>query len=149
MAKLNPRQARFVDEFMVDLNATQAARRAGYSPHTARQAGAENLSKPVIAKEIARRTAALAERNDITVDAYVQDLEDRLRADLADLFDEQGDVLPIDQWPVVWRRGMVTRLRVVEERKNGQLMTRRIISIRFADRTPLKRLLGRHLGAFE
>jgi phage terminase small subunit len=32
MAKLNPRQARFVDEFMVDLNATQAARRAGYSP---------------------------------------------------------------------------------------------------------------------
>lgn len=41
-------QVRFVDEYLVDLNGTQAAIRAGYSEKTARQAAAENLSKPVI-----------------------------------------------------------------------------------------------------
>ena len=42
---LNDRQARFVAEYLVDLNATQAAIRAGYSAATARQMGAENLSE--------------------------------------------------------------------------------------------------------
>ena len=52
MAKLTPKQQRFVDEYLIDLNATQAAIRAGYSPKTAQQMGAENLSKPVIAEAI-------------------------------------------------------------------------------------------------
>ena len=45
---LTAKQQRFVDEYLKDLNATQAAIRAGYSKSTARQMGAENLSKPVI-----------------------------------------------------------------------------------------------------
>ena len=44
--KLTDKQRRFVEEYLVDLNATQAAIRAGYSKRTARQTGAENLSKP-------------------------------------------------------------------------------------------------------
>ena len=44
MARLTPKQARFVEEYLVDLNATQSAIRAGYSKKTARQTGAENLS---------------------------------------------------------------------------------------------------------
>lgn len=50
---LTPKQRRFVEEYLVDLNATQAAIRAGYSARTARQAGAEALSKPVIAEAVA------------------------------------------------------------------------------------------------
>jgi phage terminase small subunit len=52
MKKLTPKQARFVDEYMVDLNATQAAIRAGYSKRTARVIGGENLTKPAIAEAI-------------------------------------------------------------------------------------------------
>ena len=52
-AKLTPKQQRFIDEYMIDLNATQAAMRAGYSSRTARQIGAENLLKPVVAAAIA------------------------------------------------------------------------------------------------
>ena len=47
-AKLTPKQRRFVNEYLIDLNATQAAIRAGYSKKTAQQIGAENLSKPVM-----------------------------------------------------------------------------------------------------
>ena len=49
---LTPKQQRFVEEYLVDLNATQAAIRAGYSRNSARQMGAENLTKPVIAAAV-------------------------------------------------------------------------------------------------
>lgn len=48
MAKLTPRQQRFCDEYLIDLNATQAAIRAGYSKNTARVIGQENLTKPAV-----------------------------------------------------------------------------------------------------
>ena len=56
---LTDKQKRFIDEYMVDSNATQAAIRAGYSPKTARVQGQENLSKPAIQIEIAKRQDAL------------------------------------------------------------------------------------------
>jgi len=49
---LTPKQAKFCEQYMVDLNATQAAIRAGYSKKTAREIGKENLTKPLIAKRI-------------------------------------------------------------------------------------------------
>jgi hypothetical protein len=55
MAKLTAKQSKWIDEYLHDFNATRAARDSGYSEATARQMGSENLSKPVIQKEIARR----------------------------------------------------------------------------------------------
>ena len=52
MKKLTPKQERFVDEYLLDLNATQAAIRAGYSKRSARAIGAENLTKPNIQQRI-------------------------------------------------------------------------------------------------
>lgn len=57
MGKLTPKQKRFCDEYLVDLNATQAAIRAGYSKKTARQIGEQNLSKLVIRSYIDARMA--------------------------------------------------------------------------------------------
>ena len=53
--KLKPKQQRFCDEYLVDLNATQAAIRAGYSEKTARVIGAENLTKPAVKEYIEKR----------------------------------------------------------------------------------------------
>jgi phage terminase small subunit len=72
--ELRPRQALFAREYLVDLNATQAAIRAGYSPATARQMGAENLTKPVIARAVAAAQRALSERIEITQDDIVRGL---------------------------------------------------------------------------
>ena len=55
MARLNKRQKRFCDEYLVDLNATQAAIRAGYSAKNARNIASENLAKPNISEYIAER----------------------------------------------------------------------------------------------
>lgn len=52
LPKLTPKQARFVHEYLVDLNATQAAIRAGYKPKAAAQTAAENLKKPNVQRAI-------------------------------------------------------------------------------------------------
>lgn len=57
MAKLTAKQQRFCDEYLIDLNATQAAIRAGYSPKTARMIANENLTKPYIKEYIEKRMA--------------------------------------------------------------------------------------------
>ena len=57
MAKLTAKQQRFCDEYLIDLNATQAAIRAGYSKKTAKQIGQENLTKPDINEYIGKRMA--------------------------------------------------------------------------------------------
>lgn len=57
MGKLTAKQQRFCDEYLIDLNATQAAIRAGYSEKNARNIASENLAKPNISKYIADRMA--------------------------------------------------------------------------------------------
>ena len=69
---LTPRQAAFVREYLVDLNATAAARRAGYSEATANREGARLLSNAVIADAIQAEKAARAERLEITADAVLR-----------------------------------------------------------------------------
>lgn len=64
-AALTPKQQRFVDEYLIDLNATQAAIRAGYSRATARVIGAENLTKPAVAAAIATRQQVRAEQSEL------------------------------------------------------------------------------------
>lgn len=59
--KLTPKQSRFIDEYMKDYNATQAAIRTGYSKKTAFQIGYENLKKPEIRAEIDRRIDEIQE----------------------------------------------------------------------------------------
>ena len=73
---LTPRQAVFVQEYLVSFNATQAAIQAGYSEKTARTIGSENLKKPAIAAEIAqgkaRRRERLEDRADHAIHALAQ-----------------------------------------------------------------------------
>lgn len=73
-ATLEPRQQRFVDEYLIDLNATQAAIRAGYSEGSARQMGAENLSKPYIQAAIAQAQKDRAERTGITAERALSEV---------------------------------------------------------------------------
>ena len=71
---LTPKQQRFVSELLIDLDATQAAIRAGYGQQTARQAGAENLSKPDVSAAISEAQAARAERTEMTQDYVLENL---------------------------------------------------------------------------
>lgn len=71
---LTDKQQRFVAEYLVDLNATQAAIRAGYSEKTARQVASENLSKPDIAEAIAAKAAERTAAIDLSAERVLRGL---------------------------------------------------------------------------
>lgn len=72
--KLTQKQQRFVDEYIISGNATQAAIKAGYSKRSAQQTGAENLLKPVIKAELDKRNAEIQSKK--TMD--MQEVMERL-----------------------------------------------------------------------
>ena len=76
MAELTAKQQRFVDEYLVDLNATQAAIRACYSKKTAYSIGGENLRKPEIKKAIKKARKDLRKRAKIRTADVVRGLRD-------------------------------------------------------------------------
>ena len=71
---LTPKQQRFCDEYLIDLNATQAAIRAGYSEKTAYRTGADNLRKPQIEEYIAKRQKELSRSTEITQERVIKEL---------------------------------------------------------------------------
>lgn len=73
--KLTPKQERFVDEYLIDLNATAAAVRAGYNEKTARIIASQNLSKLNIQRALAVRLKARQERTEISQDWVVNNLK--------------------------------------------------------------------------
>ncbi|KKO51142.1 terminase small subunit [Paenibacillus sp. DMB20] len=76
---LTAKQELFVQEYLKDLNATQAAIRAGYSEKTAAETGYENLRKPQIAAEIEKRQQKIGEKNEITVEWILEEMKDTYR----------------------------------------------------------------------
>ena len=79
---LTDKQAKFVSEYLVDLNATQAAKRAGYSEKTAEQQGHQLLKKTLVAAAIAEAQAKRSERTEITQDMVLQELAKIAFADI-------------------------------------------------------------------
>ena len=84
-APLTDKQQRFVEEYMVDLNATQAAIRAGYSPNTAAEQGYEHLRKPQIQLAIEKARREQQERTGITADRVLREIAAVALADAREL----------------------------------------------------------------
>lgn len=89
MTTLTAKQQAFVDEYLVDLNATQAAIRAGYSPKTARSIAAEYLAKPNIAEALAKRQSQRLERVEVSQDDVIRTLVNVLAADANELVEHR------------------------------------------------------------
>lgn len=86
---MTKKQKRFVEEYLIDLNATQAAIRAGYSPHTAKDIGCENLAKPNIAAAISQAMAERSRRTGINQDRVLQELARIGFAKITDIVDPE------------------------------------------------------------
>jgi phage terminase small subunit len=74
--ELTPKQKRFIEEYLIDLNATQAAIRAGYSEDTAKEIGYENLTKPHIQQLIVEAQQKRSERVQVDADWVLRRLLD-------------------------------------------------------------------------
>ena len=130
--KLTAKQKRFVDEYLVDFNATQAAIRAGYKANTAHVIGAENLRKPKIAEEIARRQKDLQRRTEVTQERVVKELARIAFADASVVCVTDFDNLTEDQRAAI----------------QGIKPTNFGWEIKLCDKLKALELLGRHIGMF-
>lgn len=144
MEKLTPKQERFCEEYLIDLNATQAAIRAGYSANTANEQGAQNLAKLSIQEKITELKAERSQRTEITQDRVVKELAAMAFAkatDYAQIADVGGKVAimltPTAQLTKAQQAGIV-----------GIKQTQAGIEVKL-DKTKALELLGRHLGMFK
>ncbi len=142
VAKLTEKQKRFVQEYLVDLNATQAAIRAGYSRKTAQQIAAENLSKPVIHAEIQKRQAKLRGKLEITQERVLAELAAVAFANGTDFATVTRDglvrITPTDDLPE-WKKKAIA---AIKEGRYG-------LEVKLYDKVQALELLGKHLGVFD
>lgn len=146
MANLTPKQQRFVEEYLIDLNATQAAIRSGYSEKTARDIGCENLAKPNIAKAIEEAQNKRQEQTQIDAAYVLKRLVEIDQMDVLDIMDDQMKIRPVNEWPKVWRQYVVNLENL--ELSDGEGCFKKI---KWPDKVKNLELLGRHVsvGAFK
>ena len=90
--KLTVKQKNFINEYLVDFNASKAALRAGYSEHTAFRIGQENLHKPTIMQEISKSIDARQNRTKITADYVLNGFREIAERCLVPRTDRDGNV---------------------------------------------------------
>ena len=138
---MNDRQQLFVAEYLKDLNATQAAIRAGYSAKTASSQGQRLLRNVEVSAAIAAGKMDRSERTKVDADWLLTRLADESVADIADLYDDAGNVKPVKDWPLIWRQGLVAGVEV--ERIGAGAGT--VTKIKISDRIKRLELIGKHI----
>ena len=149
MDKLTQKQKAFAEQFLVDLNATAAAIRAGYSARTAKHIGSELLATPKVAAAI--NAAKSARSAQVSVDAawVLVRLVAEADADVLDLYGENGYLRPVAEWPLIWRQGLISGIEV-QELFEGEGQSRkhvgRVTKVRFSDRIRRLEMIGKHVN---
>lgn len=138
---MTPLQSAFVDEYLIDLNATQAAIRAGYAESGARTEGARLLANADIADAIAVAKAKRSEKTGIDAAWLLTRLAAEATADVADLYDETGNIRAVKDWPLIWRTGLVAGLDVESIGEGAGRLTK----IKLSDRIKRLELIGKHV----
>lgn len=160
---LNPKQSAFCREFCVDLNASAAARRAGYSERTAGRQAVDLMKNPIILAEIQRLTTAKAERASIEADEIVEQLANIVRADISDVVSwGMAEVEDDEGLPVTLPNGdavMRPHITVIDSDKLSKAVKASIAEVSMTDKGTFKvkmhdkgaaiEKLMRHLGMFE
>lgn len=142
MVKLTEKQKRFAQEYLVDLNATAAAKRAGYSEKSASRIAVELLNKTQVSAEIQKQQAKRQKRTEITQEKVLQELAAIAFAngyDFAQVI-KPGvvRVIPTEEIPQDKRKAVAS----IKETANGT-------EIKTYDKVRALELLGKHLGIFD
>jgi phage terminase small subunit len=150
--KLNHRQAQFVEEYLIDLNATQAALRSGYSPKTAYSIGFENLKKPDIQEAIQKRREELQKALHITQERILQEEARLAFLDVGSLFDENDNLLPVHEIPEDARRAIagieITDRVVLGEQSKKERVKDVKRKYRVFDKGRALERISKHLGLY-
>lgn len=139
---MTKKQKRFIEEYLIDLNATQAAIRAGYSPDTAKSIGSENLTKPDIQARIAKAMAERSRRTGVNADRVVMELAKIAFVNANDVIDAETATLKPDA-----ALEDTAAIQSVKVKTFGEDGLER--EIKMADKLKALELLGKHLGMFK
>ena len=96
---LTKKQRLFVDEYPLDLNATQAAIRAGYSTRRATEIGYQLLQRPEVAQAIQAAMAERSKRTEVEADYVIRRLREIDEMDVLDILEDDGSFRSIRDWP--------------------------------------------------
>ena len=142
MAKLNDKQQCFVDEYLIDLNATQAAIRAGYSVKTADQQGSRLLANVKVQQAVSEKMAERSRRTGVNQDRVVMELAKIAFVNASDVINPEDatvrDGAADDDTAAI----QSVKVKVIPT-KEGAGIER---EIRLSDKLKALELLGKHLG---
>lgn len=148
--KLTPKQEMFCKEYLVDLNATQAAKRAGYSEDTANKNAARLMVNEGIAQRIQELMNERAAEVGVTAAKILKRLDSIGDVDLGRAYDKNGNLLPIHEIPEDVRR-CISGIKVFEEFEGfgkERVKIGEVREVKFWDKIKANELLGRHLKLF-
>ncbi len=141
--KLTPKQSAFVAEYLIDLNATQAAIRAGYSERTAAVIGVENLRKLNINAAIQEAKQKRAERTEISQDRVLEEYAKLAFHNPQDFYDDQGNLIEVHKLP----RDVAAAITSMEVSVDAEGKSK-LQKIKLADKKGSLDSVARHLGMF-
>ncbi len=144
MAKLTKKQKLFVEEYLIDLNATQAAIRAGYSPDTAAEIGRQNLIKLEIKNRIDKAMAERSKRTGVNADRVVRELAKIAFYKASDVINFENATLRADATDDDLAVVQSVKIKTIPT-QNGDGEER---EIKLADKIKALELLGKHLGMY-
>lgn len=136
------KQRLFVEEYLIDLNATQAAIRAGYSVKTANEQGAQNLAKFSIQQAISEKMAERSKRTGVNQDRVVMELAKIAFVNAADVIDPESATIREGATSDDTAAIQSVKVKVIPT-KEGEGVER---EIRLNDKLKALELLGKHLG---
>ena len=153
--QITDRMKKFVDEYLIDFNATQAAIRAGYSSDTANEQGSQLLARPDIRELVAEGQKAIAERTQTFQDNAVAELKIVGFSDLADFLTvkdggivEQKPFNELTKEQTKCIKKIKQTVRSSHSADGTILHQTAVIEIELHDKLKALELLGRHLGMF-
>lgn len=138
---MTDKQERFCEEYMIDLNATQAAIRAGYSPKTAQQQSTRLLLNVLVQNRIAQLQAEQSRRTGVSADRVVRELARIAFANASDLIDPETASVKLDA-----SRDDLAAVQSIKVKTFGEDGLEH--EFKLADKLKALDLLGRHLGMF-
>ncbi|EEP9808242.1 terminase small subunit [Salmonella enterica] len=147
MAKLSKKQAQFCQEYILDLNGTQAAIRAGYSRNAAQGQASRLLSNAMVKSRIAELIASRNERVRVDADHVLQRLVEIDQMDIIDILNDDMSIKPVSEWPQCWRRYIVgfDLADMFEGKGEDRKMVGILKKIKWPDKVKNLELLGRHV----
>lgn len=144
---LTPKQQRFVAEYLVDLNATQAAVRAGYSDRSESGAsvqGTRLLANVRIAWAIAKGKARQLASAELTAARVLEELRRIAFCDPRGFVDEHGNLRKIHDLPAAQAAGLASFETIIKNAKAGDGVTDEVFKIKFCDKVKALELLAKH-----